>query len=208
MESSDTIPSFGVEALRDEVRRLNRSHFWRLSQAARTCDHVARRYRTLLATDVAVREELLTHCPTSVFALDTAPCATDHLWAAKDDLVDHLVTARDMARHSPAAAAYVFAVPDWLLATLEQGNMKTLREVAETVHLDLRWTPRDFQAICGFVHTALRSKPPRRTYCLADTPLVMSSFALRHLNRPEHPPHDRARGRIPAPTPHPEAGGA
>jgi len=201
LESRDTIPSFGVAELRDEVRRLNRSHFRSLSLAAGTCDSIARRYRTLLATDEAVREELLNHCPTSLFTLDLAPCATDHLWAAKDDLVDHLVTARDVARHSPMAAAYVFAVPDWLLTSLENGNMKTLREVAERVHLDLRWSPRDFQAICGFVRTALRGKPSRRTYCLTDTPLVMSCFALRHLNRPDHPPHDRPRRPIAAGAP-------
>ena len=207
MESSKTRQSFGVDALRDEVRRLNRNHFWRLGLAARTCDHVARRYHTLLQTDPGIRDVILAHCPTSLFAVHATPCATDYLWAAKDDLVDHLVTARDVARQSPTAAAYVFGVPEKLLADLKNRNMQAIRELADTVHLDLRWSLRDYQAVGTFVTTALRSKTAGRTFCLADTTLVMSSLSLRHLNRPDlhpHPAPDRARSPAPPAASRPE----
>lgn len=189
---------FGVAQLRDEVRRLNRHHFWRLRLAARTCDSVARRHATLLNTEEPVITTLLDQCPTLMFAVTPHAQAPEQIWAASDDLLDHLVTARDVARHSPEAAAYVFAVPESLLAALQHSNMQAVRALAACVHLDVRWSRRDLQAASAFVRTALRHKQPRRTYCLDDTPLVLSCLAMRQLKPPPHLEHGAGRARRPA----------
>lgn len=136
--------------IRQDIRRVNGAH----GRALRMyCAHQREglRYqhgeaKVLACASEASVDALIKRASASLFAVQRCSgLPSANRWWDADDLTDHLILARDIARWSPVSASILTGVDDDVIAALRSCGSTAIRECAAECMVLIRWQTKDLR---------------------------------------------------------------